>query len=359
MLKFSKCGRTYENGKVLSIDFRRNIIDKILEERGNRATRNIPSGYTKIAGHFKVAPNMVKKIWMRFCEEYTEERRPVSGGRPSKLSQGDSELIEALKTSQGSLSLGEIWEILDELGDVEVEVSLSTLSRAIRNRMPSGRRYSWKKITQIAAERFTNNNLLYTQLFMNYINTKDPHHVKYYDEAGIKLPDVGTRKYGHSPVGERCMEVVRKAQSPNLTLSAMCSLNGIEYAKVIDGATNTVEFLQFFEECRQSPNATTGLPCLAVGDVIVMDNLSCHHYQGGEALEEWLDEMGIELIYTATYSPDLNPIEESFSKIKSVLINYIVHGNNDHLKLAVINATRKVTAMDMLGYYHHAGYFSL
>ncbi len=50
---------------------------------------------------------------MRFCEEYIEERRPVSGGRPSKLSLGDLELLEALKTSQRSLSLGEIWEILE------------------------------------------------------------------------------------------------------------------------------------------------------------------------------------------------------------------------------------------------------
>ena len=62
---------------------------------------------------------------------------------------------------------------------------------------------------------------------------------------------------------------------------------------------------------------------------------------------------------SATYSPDLNLIEESFSQIKSVLINYIVNGNNDNLKLAVINATRKVTAMDMLGYFRHTGYFSL
>ena len=139
----------------------------------------------------------------------------------------------------------------------------------------------------------------------------------------------------------------------------MCSLNGIEYAKVIDGAINNVEFLQFFGECGQSLNAATGWPCLAVGDIIVMDNLSCHHYQGGEALEEWLGEMGIELIYTLTYSPDLNPIEESFSKIKSVLTNDIVRGHVDNLKLAVINATMQVTGQDMHGYYGHTGYFSL
>ena len=197
MLKFSKCGRTFESGKALSLDFRRNIIDKILGERGDRATQNIPCGYTKIAAHFKVTPNTVKKIWTRFCQEYNERSLPTSGGKPPKLTQADLELIEVLKTAQGSISLVEIFEILDELGDIQGEVSLSTLSRAVRNRLPSGRKYTRKKITQIAAERFTNNNILYTQLFMNYINAKDPHRVKYFDEAGIKLPDCGTRKYGN------------------------------------------------------------------------------------------------------------------------------------------------------------------
>ena len=96
MLKFSKYGRTYENGKALSLDFRRNIIHKILEKGGNRTTREIPAGYTEIASHFKIAPNTIKKIWTRFCHDYTEERLPMSGGKPSLLSEGDLELIEAL-----------------------------------------------------------------------------------------------------------------------------------------------------------------------------------------------------------------------------------------------------------------------
>ena len=56
-------------------------------------------------------------------------------------------------------------------------------------------------------------------------------------------------------------------------------------------------------------NVNTGRPCLEVGDIVVMDNLSSHHYEGGEILEEWFDTMGIELLYTPSYSPDLNPGE--------------------------------------------------
>ena len=80
MLKFSKCGRTYESGKALSLDLRRNVIDKILEEGGNRISRHIPTGYTKIASHFKIAQTPLRKfgrdfvnnIWRKVCPHLEE-----------------------------------------------------------------------------------------------------------------------------------------------------------------------------------------------------------------------------------------------------------------------------------------------
>ncbi len=156
-ININKSGRSFESGKALSPDFRRLIIDKISEEGGDRTTREIPRGYAHIARY----------LWKRFCNEYTEERLPVSGGRPLSFSQGDLELIEVLKLAKGSISLAEIWDIIDEIGDAQ-NVFLSTISRTIRSRLPSGRRYTRKKITHIASERFTNNNILYTQLFVNW-----------------------------------------------------------------------------------------------------------------------------------------------------------------------------------------------
>ncbi len=61
-LIINKSGRSFESGKALSPDFRRLIIDKILEEGGDRTTREIPCGYAHIARYFKVVPNTIKKI---------------------------------------------------------------------------------------------------------------------------------------------------------------------------------------------------------------------------------------------------------------------------------------------------------
>ena len=77
-------------------------------------------------------------------------------------------------------------------------------------------------------ERFTPDNLFFSQLFINYVSSKDPRSLEFFDEAGIKIPDVGTA-YGHSAKGSRCVEVGRKLESPNTTLSMLVSLNGPEY----------------------------------------------------------------------------------------------------------------------------------
>ena len=153
-------------------------------------------------------------------------------------------------------------------------------------------------------------------------------------------------EYGNSPIGERCVEVVRKRENPNTTLNMLVSLNGVEYFNLIDGATNTAEFLNFFEGAADAANMTTLRPVLEIGDIIVMDNLNVHHYNGGEILEDFLAESGIELLYTPVYSPDLNPIEMCFNKVKTSLnheYNDLVHNN---VKLAGSYAVETITQDD-------------
>ena len=184
--------------------------------------------------------------------------------------------------------------------------------------------------------------MMCTQLFINYLSSKDPRKIKFFDEAGVKTPDDGTRLYGNAPSGKRCVEIVRKAEAPNLTLNLLISVNGPEHYNILDGLTAS-------EVIRR--------PALDVGDIVVMGNLAVHHYEGGQILEEVFAEMGVELLFTPTYSPDLNPVELCFNKIKTRQLNgqYSpeVHRN---LKLAVAEAVERLSAIDTTKFYHHTAY---
>ena len=98
------------------------------------------------------------------------------------------------------------------------------------------------------AEKFTGANLNYCQEYLDYIKTVNPANLKFFDECGIKLPDVGRPNYGHSLIGTPAVEVMRNMHSPNITLNLLCGLDGVIYANTIDGSSNSITFLKFFEE---------------------------------------------------------------------------------------------------------------
>ena len=70
-------------------------------------------------------------------------------------------------------------------------------------------------------------------------------------------------------------------------------------------------------------------------------------------------DIGVELLYTPTYSPDLNPIEECFSKIKHFVNEDLVGQVEHNIKVSVMNAVTKITPLDMQGYYRHTGYLCM
>lgn len=354
--KINKHGRLYKNGVSLSEDVRNLIISDILSLGGNRVTGYFPGCYSQIAQKLRVSTQTVSKIWKQFCDTYDVSSSKRGGDFSSKLSDDDLALIETLKREKGSISLKEIYDILEQLGDVGADISMASISRAIKNKLLSRKVYSRKKISHIARERFTFDNMLYTQLFIDYLSAKDITTMKFFDEAGIEEPDVGTRPYGHAPVGERCVEVIRKKKSPNTTLNMLVSINGLEFYNLIDGATNTAQFLHFFQHAANATNMQTLRPVLEVGDTIVMDNLAAHHYDGGEILEDFLSESGIELIYTPVYSPDLNPIEMCFNKIKTSLNQDFLELVHANVKLAGSYAVETLTASDMRGFFKHTSY---
>ena len=100
-----------------------------------------------------------------------------------------------------------------------------------------------------------------------------------------------------------------------MTVNVLCSLLGVTYMNTINGPSNTTDFLRFFEEAYNSVNPNTGRPCLEVGDTIVMDNCPFHHNDGERILRDFLEDLNIELVFMAAYSPDFNPTEYVFNKV--------------------------------------------
>jgi transposase len=88
------------------------------------------------------------------------------------------------------------------------------------------------------------------------------------------------------------------------------------------------------------------------GQVMVMDNLSAHK---GERVRELIEAKGCELVYLPPYSPDFNPIEQAFSKLKSYLREACAR-SRDALMEVIGEALRTITASDAEGYFKHCGY---
>jgi len=115
----------------------------------------------------------------------------------------------------------------------------------------------------------------------------------------------------------------------------------------VEGATTRVVFEAYLEEAL--------CPSLCAGQVVVMDNLSAHK---GEKVRELIEERGCELLYLPPYSPDLNPIEQAFSKIKA-LMRKRGPRTREALIGAMGAALSAITARDASGYFGHCGYRAL
>jgi transposase len=117
-----------------------------------------------------------------------------------------------------------------------------------------------------------------------------------------------TRQYGRAPVGERLVAKVPHGHWKTLTLVAALRIHGLTAPYVIDGAMDGPAFIAYVEQVLA--------PTLRKGDVVFMDNLRTHKVDG---VREAIEAAGATLRYTPAYSPDFNPIEQAYSKLKAGL----------------------------------------
>ncbi len=151
--------------------------------------------------------------------------------------------------------------------------------------------------------------------------------------------------YGWAPEGQRASMKVARNWGTNITLLASITREGIGPSLAVEGATTREVFETYLEHVLA--------PFLKPGQLVVMDNLSSH--KGGR-VRELIEARGCELLYLPPYySPDLNPIEQAFSKIKGIL-----RGAEARTRQALIEAMgwalSAVTIADSRGFFAHCGY---
>jgi transposase len=143
-----------------------------------------------------------------------------------------------------------------------------------------------------------------------------------------------TRLYARRPDGRRIHEATPGGHWKIMTILAAMRLRGITAAMTIEEATDGDIFLAYVEQVL--------CPTLVAGDVVVMDNLGAHKVKGVAAL---IQARGAEVLYLPPYSPDLNPIEKAWSKIKQ-LLRSICPRNAGALEQAISEAISSITAED-------------
>jgi transposase len=150
--------------------------------------------------------------------------------------------------------------------------------------------------------------------------------------------------YAWAKKGQRAYCSVPRNRGPNTTLLSSMSVEGMGPSLAVEGSTNREVFETYVERVLA--------PTLRPGQVVVMDNLTAH--KGGR-VKELIEEQGCELLYLPPYSPDLNPIEEAFSKVKRI-VRKAESRMREALVEAMGTAISTVTAKDARGFFEHCGY---
>ena len=171
------------------------------------------------------------------------------------------------------------------------------------------RRRAWspaQKKSLHATERDTEANRQRRQVFVEQLRRIDPERLVYLDESGVSTQM--TKRYGRALRGRRVTEATPEGNWKILTILGAMSVRGMIATMTVEAATDAEIFLAYLDHVL--------CPQLQPGQVVIMDNLSSHKVTG---VRERIEACGASLLYLPSYSPDLNPIEKAWAKLKQQL----------------------------------------
>ena len=195
-----------------------------------------------------------------------------------------------------------------------------------------------QKKSKVASERDEGARALWRWLVSRF----DVRRLLFVDESGMHTSM--DRLRSRAPKGERAYGKVPRNRDKNTTLIASMSLSGMGESMCVEGATDSEVFEIYVEHFLA--------PKLREGQVVVLDGLGAHR---PKRVRELIEQRGAELVFLPSYSPDLNPIEQAFSKIKNIL-RKVGARSHEALVEAMSGALSEVTPWDTAGWFDHCGY---
>jgi transposase len=269
-----------------SLDLRERVVSAVA---GGASCRTV-------AATFKVSVASVVKWSQRFRSEGSPAARPMGGRKPYVLADHRSWLLKRL-SEQPDITLR---SLVAELAERGIKVSYDAVWHFFEHEgitFKKSRHASEQDRPDVARRRAQ---------WRKYQARVDPARLVFIDETWAKTNM--TRSHGRAPRGARLIAKAPHGRWHTLTFLAALSHDGIKAPCVIDGPINGESFLAYIEQLL--------VPILRPGDIVIFDNLGSHK---GKAVRRAIRAVGAKLFLLPPYSPDLNPIEQAFAKLKTLL----------------------------------------
>jgi len=278
---------------------------------------------------FGVGPTFIKK--MLRLHRAGEDLAPRHGGGPvARRQEPERALLRHEVQQQPDVTLEELQRTLVE--QRQVTASRATICRALQQLgLP-------RKKSLVASERDEKAR----KKFRKLTGALDSGHYIFIDAMGSNLGL--TRLYGRAAPGTRVRDEVPGDRGGNISTIGAIGVDGVRTGLSVPGAIDGETMLFFVEELL--------VPTLTRGDIVLMDNASIHKL---DDIEDALEAAGAGLLFLPPYSPDLNPIEHAWSKVKARL-RALKARTGPALLDALVTAFATLTPHDLQGWFRHCGY---
>lgn len=307
-----------------SDDLRSRIIEAI--GRGEESWR-------EIARRFVVNLSTVVRLVQRHRRDGTIRPRPHAGGRAPALGPEQLGRLRELVRDKPDARLRELRESLG------ATCSLMTLSRALK-----AMGLSRKRKVLHAAERDTPANKRKRTIFRRKLKGRDARSLVFVDETSVNT--AMTRPCGWAPVGER-VEGSVPSHWQTVTLICGMRLSGVTAPLLVRGSVDSATFASYAEEVLA--------PQLRPGDIVVWDNVGPHHAK--DAVKA-VEARKAEVMRLPPMSPDMDPIEEMYSKVKSELRSAAARTSEAVIE-AIGEALRKISSQDIWGWFNSRASYAM